>query len=69
MCFGGGGGGQQSMVKDHIFTFFWDPSLRRLFRYQQTKDIYFSQFSSILGSPYCTLIMEKGDVLPWEAAG
>ena len=22
-----GGGGQQSMVKDHIFTFFLDPSL------------------------------------------
>ena len=25
---GGGGGGQWSAVKDHIFTFFWDPYLR-----------------------------------------
>ena len=27
MCFGGGGAGQQSMVKDQIFIFFCDPSL------------------------------------------
>ena len=26
----GGGGGQQSMVKDHILTFFWDPSLSEI---------------------------------------
>ena len=30
MCFRGGGGGQRSMVKDHIFTFFLDPSLRQM---------------------------------------
>ena len=33
MCFRGGGG-QRSMVKDHIFTyFFWDPSLRDIWNF------------------------------------
>ena len=29
MCFRGGGGGQQSMVKYHIFTFFLGPFPKR----------------------------------------
>ena len=28
------GGGQWSTVKDHIFTFFWDPSLSELVKNQ-----------------------------------
>ena len=44
----GGEGGQQGVVMDHTFTFFWDPSFTSWYQYQQQTDIVIICFISLV---------------------